>query len=168
MRLREPATLAQSTLYMTLSHCWGNNPILALLEENVTTFLHVGITFDALSKTFQDAINVTRALGISYIWIDSLCIIQDSREDWQSFRKCFITSETVIYKKIRQGHIGSTGVISGKKRCRTRHFCSVHGYSKNVSCHRGSSTSPTVRYFLSAAKLVHARHMPTESISSHR
>jgi hypothetical protein len=40
------------------------------------------IPFSALSKTFQEAIIVVRNLGYKYIWIDSLCIIQDSREDW--------------------------------------------------------------------------------------
>ena len=36
-----------------------------------------------LSKTFQDAIGITRILGIRYIWIDALCIIQDSELDWK-------------------------------------------------------------------------------------
>ena len=39
---------------------------------------------NTLSKTFRDAIKVTRHLGIRYIWIDSICIIQDSREDWEA------------------------------------------------------------------------------------
>lgn len=36
-----------------------------------------------LSKTFQDAVEVVRDLGLSYIWIDSLCIIQDDNDDWE-------------------------------------------------------------------------------------
>jgi hypothetical protein len=36
-----------------------------------------------LPKTFRDAVNVTRALGIQYIWIDSLCIVQDDMGDWE-------------------------------------------------------------------------------------
>ncbi|KAM5349700.1 hypothetical protein ACJ41O_006205 [Fusarium nematophilum] len=40
------------------------------------------IPFRALSKNFQDAVVATRALGFRYLWIDSLCIIQDSKEDW--------------------------------------------------------------------------------------
>lgn len=35
-----------------------------------------------MPKTFQDAVTITRNLGIQYLWIDSLCIIQDSVEDW--------------------------------------------------------------------------------------
>jgi hypothetical protein len=36
-----------------------------------------------LSQTFQDAIMITRRLGIKYLWIDSLCILQDSKSDWE-------------------------------------------------------------------------------------
>ncbi|PMD19341.1 heterokaryon incompatibility, partial [Hyaloscypha hepaticicola] len=36
-----------------------------------------------LPKTFQDAVLITRDLGVRYLWIDSLCIIQDSDEDWE-------------------------------------------------------------------------------------
>ncbi|KAJ0117888.1 hypothetical protein J7T55_014338 [Diaporthe amygdali] len=41
------------------------------------------IRFQHLSKTFKDAVEVVRALGLSYIWIDSLCIIQDNDDDWK-------------------------------------------------------------------------------------
>jgi len=41
------------------------------------------IPFNSLSRTFQEAIFTTRRLGFRYLWIDSLCIIQDSREDWR-------------------------------------------------------------------------------------
>ncbi|KAI1441725.1 HET-domain-containing protein [Annulohypoxylon stygium] len=42
-----------------------------------------GIAFWKLPKTFQDAVRVTRSLGLRYLWIDSLCIIQDSDKDWK-------------------------------------------------------------------------------------
>lgn len=68
--------------YMTLSHCWGKNGVpTRLMEENYARFLN-GIQLGQLPKTFRDAINVTRKLKIPFIWIDSLCIIQDSYEDW--------------------------------------------------------------------------------------
>jgi Heterokaryon incompatibility protein (HET) len=41
------------------------------------------IDLNSLPKTFQDAITTTRALSIDYIWIDSLCIVQDDVEDWE-------------------------------------------------------------------------------------
>ena len=36
-----------------------------------------------LSKTFLDAIEIAWNLGFSWLWIDSLCIIQDDEEDWR-------------------------------------------------------------------------------------
>lgn len=36
-----------------------------------------------LPRTFQDAIQVTRGLGVRYIWIDALCIVQDDHQDWE-------------------------------------------------------------------------------------
>ena len=41
------------------------------------------IPYSSLSKTFQDAVEITRGQGVRYLWIDSLCIIQDSPLDWQ-------------------------------------------------------------------------------------
>lgn len=40
------------------------------------------IPLEALSKTFQDVISITRESGIDYLWIDSLCIVQDDPNDW--------------------------------------------------------------------------------------
>ncbi|QDS76341.1 hypothetical protein FKW77_002801 [Venturia effusa] len=68
--------------YTTLSHCWGNAQLLKLTKENFDAFQQ-GLPIASLPKTFQDAIAVTRSLGIDFIWIDSLCIIQNSKEDWQ-------------------------------------------------------------------------------------
>jgi hypothetical protein len=42
------------------------------------------IAIDKLPKTFQDAVDITRRLGIDYLWIDSLCIIQNSEDDWEN------------------------------------------------------------------------------------
>ena len=69
---------------MTLSHCWGKNGVpIRLLEENYDTFVK-GIEMSQLPTTFRDAIEVTRKMNIPFIWIDSLCIIQNSPgdKDW--------------------------------------------------------------------------------------
>jgi hypothetical protein len=67
--------------YATLSHCWGNAPFLKLLKENFNAFAQF-IEFEQLPRTFKDALKITQKLGLEYIWIDSLCIIQDSEQDW--------------------------------------------------------------------------------------
>jgi hypothetical protein len=69
--------------YTTLSHCWGppeNRPITttkANLKDRMTL-----ISMNELSNTFRDAVRITRELGERYLWIDSLCIIQDDGDDW--------------------------------------------------------------------------------------
>jgi hypothetical protein len=69
------------TRYLTLSHCWGQQSWGRLLHDNLES-LQREIPQHFLSKTFQDAIAITRRLGFAYMWIDSLCIIQDSETDW--------------------------------------------------------------------------------------
>ncbi|EMC91824.1 hypothetical protein BAUCODRAFT_52925, partial [Baudoinia panamericana UAMH 10762] len=64
-----------------LSHCWGGMQPIRLTVWNRAEFLE-RIHFDSLPLTFRNAIAVTRRLCIRYLWIDSLCIIQDSRDDW--------------------------------------------------------------------------------------
>lgn len=68
--------------YATLSHCWGQTEHITT-ESDSRKRREAGIMFSELNRTFQDAVLVTRALGLRYLWIDSLCIIQDSDADWQ-------------------------------------------------------------------------------------
>ena len=67
--------------YMTLSHCWGAAQLITLRKDNLAE-LRQGIQLTNLPKTFQDAVAVARWFQIRYLWVDSLCILQDSEEDW--------------------------------------------------------------------------------------
>lgn len=67
--------------YVTLSHCWGGQIDCVLTKETVADFQN-SLPWDKLAANFQDAIIIVRKLGLRYLWIDSLCIIQDLREDW--------------------------------------------------------------------------------------
>ena len=71
----------ESRRYVTLSHCWGQAQILRLLNGNLSRFQQ-GISLDELPLTFRDAMLFASRLGIRYIWIDSLCIVQDNVQDW--------------------------------------------------------------------------------------
>jgi hypothetical protein len=68
--------------YATLSHCWGDEPITKLLQQNLETLTRT-VPLEMLPKTFKDAVKLVQHLGIRYIWIDALCIIQDSEKDWR-------------------------------------------------------------------------------------
>ena len=73
------------TPYTTLSHCWGSSTMSGPLTTTSTNLASrkERIPFDDLPLTFQDAVTTTRKLQIPYLWIDSLCIIQDSPNDWE-------------------------------------------------------------------------------------
>jgi len=76
--------------YAALSYCWRNKSNLQKdrprpCTANSTTLgrLHVGIPTSELPLTLRHATQVCQWLGIEYIWIDSLCILQDSAADWE-------------------------------------------------------------------------------------
>jgi hypothetical protein len=75
-------TLSDPIQYATLSHRWGSANVFQLKLGNVEA-LRKEIPIDKLSKTFRDAFVAAKKLDVRYIWIDSLCIIQDSPDDWQ-------------------------------------------------------------------------------------
>lgn len=81
VHLCDTTLLSTDTKYTTLSHRWGKSLVFTLTSKNIE-ILRTEIQMTELSQTFQDAITFTRSIGIDYIWIDSLCIIQDSEDDW--------------------------------------------------------------------------------------
>ncbi|VUC20412.1 unnamed protein product [Clonostachys rosea] len=68
--------------YLTLSHVWGSLRPFCLTRDNYD-LLKSGIETRELPQCYRDTIFLARKLGISHIWIDSLCIVQDSSEDWE-------------------------------------------------------------------------------------
>lgn len=62
--------------WVALSHCWGKTNTFKTTLKTIES-LKSCIEWKELPTTFQHAILVTRALGVQYLWIDSLCIIQD-------------------------------------------------------------------------------------------
>lgn len=72
-----------SVPYITLSHRWGTGEQIMLTKASLSD-MSKRIDLANLSQTYQDAIAITRLLGLRYLWIDSLCIIQDSMFDWQT------------------------------------------------------------------------------------
>ncbi|PQE10698.1 HET domain-containing protein [Rutstroemia sp. NJR-2017a WRK4] len=68
------------SFYVTLSYCWGGPQEIALTEETIAE-KQKGFKIASLPATLKYAIIVTRELGIKYIWIDSLCIIQYSKDN---------------------------------------------------------------------------------------
>ncbi|OPB41358.1 hypothetical protein A0O28_0080760 [Trichoderma guizhouense] len=66
--------------YAALSYCWGGDQPVKLKENLVKPWMK-DIPYDQFLQTIKDAIQVTMALDLQYLWIDALCIIQDSNQD---------------------------------------------------------------------------------------
>ncbi|KAF4467376.1 HET-domain-containing [Fusarium albosuccineum] len=67
--------------YIALSHRWSKAVATKLKSDNLIRYQQE-LPVNDMPPTFQDAIEVTRQLGFRYLWIDSLCIIQDDESDW--------------------------------------------------------------------------------------
>ncbi|KAK8042942.1 heterokaryon incompatibility protein [Apiospora phragmitis] len=77
------STAAAGQEYVALSHCWGRQVRVPRLLAETEAELRAGVELSYLPNTFQHAVLITRKLGFRFLWIDSLCIIQDSAEDWR-------------------------------------------------------------------------------------
>lgn len=67
--------------YACLSHSWGPSQPLRTMKANLKDII-TRIFWSSLPRSFQDAVFVARELSIDYLWMDSLCIIQDDLDDW--------------------------------------------------------------------------------------
>ena len=129
----------QQLRYMTLSHCWGSGTFLKLTQANATKLKNSIIVSD-LPKTFQDAVMVAAIwFQCEYLWIDSLCIIQDSTEDWRKesaamrhvYKNAWLNIAATAAKNASQG-LSLIGIIcscrvvlcqyTGKETCREGTF----------------------------------------------
>ncbi|KAK3946859.1 heterokaryon incompatibility protein-domain-containing protein, partial [Pseudoneurospora amorphoporcata] len=84
VRLVETSSLP-STAHVThiaLSYCWGTGQSVTAAANNYEA-MKQGFLASTLPQTIRDAITVTQQLGQQYLWIDALCIIQDSSSDWE-------------------------------------------------------------------------------------
>jgi Heterokaryon incompatibility protein (HET) len=97
--------------YVTLSHCWGSAIFLQLTRATFND-LQQGISMSRLTQTFQDAILLTQRLRVRYLWIDSLCIMQD-RDDL-----CDWLHEAALMHKVYSNsllNIAATGATDSSK-----------------------------------------------------
>ncbi|KAL8364550.1 hypothetical protein RB595_003706 [Gaeumannomyces hyphopodioides] len=83
MLLREVPDKGWQNAYITLSHRWTTPEPPKLRRENANELHTTGIPLASLPQTFQDAAEICRWLGVKYLWIDALCIYQDSEADWE-------------------------------------------------------------------------------------
>ncbi|KAF2176930.1 HET-domain-containing protein, partial [Zopfia rhizophila CBS 207.26] len=91
--------------WTALSYCWGTTATLKTtldtLEEHKKKIL-----LGNLPQTIRDAIMITRSLGIEYLWVDALCIIQDCKNDW--------AQESAMMADVYRNSVVTIAASSGK------------------------------------------------------
>lgn len=112
--------------YVALSHVWGGE-ISYKLKMKLLEGWTRSIDVNELPRIFQDAITVTRNLGLRYLWIDALCIVQDSPKDWQQessrmgsvFKNAFLTLATSATAQSQNGFLTRESTCRSSLRLET-------------------------------------------------
>jgi hypothetical protein len=111
-----PNTAKEVAPYAALSYVWGGPQVFCTVQSNIASH-NSEISLSTLPQTIQDAVVCTHNLGLKYLWVDSLCIIQDSTEDRdreiahmaQIYRNAFVTISAAVAKGCLEGFLETKG-----------------------------------------------------------
>jgi hypothetical protein len=153
--------------YATLSHCWGKTRFIQTTKDTLAQRKDL-IEWAELPQTFQDAITVARELSLQYLWIDSLCIIQDDELDWlrESAQMASVYSKSFL-------NIAATGASDGRGGClsrrRLRHAAQTHEIAsfKVGTNSKGYDAVPTIFVRLSFDR-IHRQYSADRSTDAGR
>lgn len=103
-------------IWIALSYCWGGDSVF-IHNDSTVADLKAGIPLEKYPRTLRDAITITRALGLKYIWIDALCIKQDSREDWaaEAAKMREVYSGAIVTVSAANSPSTQSGIFSPRK-----------------------------------------------------
>ncbi|KAI0330490.1 HET-domain-containing protein [Cubamyces sp. BRFM 1775] len=125
--------------YIALSYVWGGPQPQRTTTANIASYMHDGIDPTVLPQTIQDAISVARALGYPLLWLDGLCIIQDSEEDKRRelasmrnvYRNAYVTIEAARAARATNGFLQDCEAFDDIAECTLPFICpSSHGRSQ--------------------------------------
>lgn len=102
--------------YAALSYCWGSGDAAAKQLKTVRDTLEEHCTSIAMEKvpqTVAETVQVCRAIGIRFLWVDALCIIQHDEEDWskESFQMSLVYENSYFTLCAIQGDSCSSGFL---------------------------------------------------------
>jgi hypothetical protein len=120
--------------YATLSHCWGPREMPPLTTTTSTLGQRIrGLHHHELPASFRDAIEITTKLGIEYLWIDSLCIIQDSQEDWaeQSAKMADIYGKSFLTIAASRSPNSHAGIFSSREFSQNKYGLAYQSHYMN-------------------------------------
>jgi hypothetical protein len=134
--------------YIALSHCWGKKHTLTTTMSNLESHCKM-LPMSTLPRSFRDAVEITRKLSIKYLWIDSLCIIQDLEEDWQSESAIMGTVYKNAYLTISA--LDAVDSHSGFIHCREKTMkVRLNGDAADENLYARPPTAPWNSFFINA------------------
>jgi len=107
--------------YTILSYCWGGPQTFATNSASLEA-RKSGFTLSDLPRTLQDAVEVSQSIGIHHLWIDSMCIVQDSADD-----KATEIPQMAAYYNQAYLTICASGSTCDSGFLDDRNICKVHG-----------------------------------------
>jgi hypothetical protein len=130
--------------YLALSHCWGGKIDCRLNKSLVSQNLQ-SFDMNEMPRNFQHAVLITRQLGYNYLWIDSLCIVQDDPVDWEteSAKMGLVYSNAACV-------ISATGALNSEEGC----FFPKDSTSQNVVIGQNSDFSLIVCSWIQEEKML--------------
>ena len=120
--------------YAALTHCWGGEVPGRTLQANVNARSDgAGIDVAELPANFCGAIRITRELGIRFLWIDALCIVQDSAEIWreEAAKMAAIYSSAVVVVSALDSKSSTAGILNSDRVSSVR-LDDTHFVQKNL------------------------------------
>ncbi|CAN9093796.1 unnamed protein product [Alternaria alternata] len=141
-------------VFAALSYRWGSGKQSETTKDNVTKHYQELNTL-GFPKTLRDAIQITRKLGLEYIWIDRVCIIQDDKEDWANeaslmadiYASAYVVLSATATEDCENGFLGgrSKPLIIQYAQCgqETQEVC-----ARQIESHDCGSTMPKTDYTL--------------------
>jgi hypothetical protein len=129
IQLQENYPAGNVPRYIALSYCWGvDQPIK--LKNHLVQLWAKDMPYDSLPQTIKDAIQVTMGLGLQHLWIDALCIIQDSDQDKAEqislmadiYEQAYVTISAARATTVPEGFLHSR-IIVGEQSFRMPFTC---------------------------------------------
>lgn len=143
--------------WIALSHCCGSE---AHFVTDSLNYQDRGglIAMETMPPTFRDAVTVTRMLGFRFLWIDSLCILQDNLEDWEvESSKCINSTRTPLWPSPPKVLEGSWGLSTLRPNVPTSYD---HGSNDNEQSLR--APTPCICAVNDELELFRRRSNPTQ------
>lgn len=137
LQLYEPRN-GETSRYAALSYCWGKREQSYQTTEDSLSAGKESIQIDELEKSIQDAITCVRELGIDYLWVDCLCIMQDNYEDKKTTIKdlkniFYDATVTIIAEYAETVSDGFLGDRQTSPICQLPFYCSSSGLTGSVT-----------------------------------